>query len=140
LSKLVNLTLPTVNHFNDLLDTSPCHNPQTCTKWQFNIITFRVAMADLTLATANAVQISKLEDKINCQKVNHLIDITNLHEQLSKGVDDKIDKISQQVANLIHVNRATSSKSRTSWNKIFWLPMCHPYSLQSQTRPWHSSP
>ncbi len=61
----------------------------------------------LTLATYNAVQITKLEDQVNMQdqKLDHLINITKLHEAHFKAVDEKVDKISNSLANLIKVDK-----------------------------------
>ncbi len=81
-----------VNEFNDLLDMLPKHTAMTWTKCQFKLVMFGIATDTLTLATYNAVQISKLDDKINTnnQIVEHLIDITNLHKQHFKAVDQKV--------------------------------------------------
>jgi hypothetical protein len=66
----------------------------------------------------------KLEDKIsaNEKKVDHLIDITNLHENHVKAVDHKIDDISNQLATMLQVKKFHFAKSQTSLNKHFWLP------------------
>ncbi len=75
-----------VNDFNALLDSLPKHSTVTRTRHQFDLVTFGIATARLTLATYNAVQISKLKTKMaaNKKKVDHLINLTNLHEQISR--------------------------------------------------------
>jgi hypothetical protein len=87
-----------IHDFIDILDTLPRHKPVTRTKRQFDLVTFGVATTGLKLATYNAAQISKLESKIaaNKNKLDHLIDITNLNEQHFKAMDSKLDYISKQ--------------------------------------------
>ncbi len=47
-----------------------------------------------------------LETKIvsNNERVDHLVDITNLHENHFKAVDQKIDNISDKLATLLKIN------------------------------------
>lgn len=70
-------------------------------------IIFSITMAVLTLSTYNAVQISKLENKItvNEKKLDHLIDIPNLHQQHFRAMDQKIDNISNQLATMLQINK-----------------------------------
>ncbi len=91
----------------DILDALSWHTTVTRTKRQFDIVTFSITTAGLTLATYNAVQISKLENKIaaNKKKLDLLIDITSLHKQHFKVVDQKLDDISNQLATMLQVNK-----------------------------------
>jgi hypothetical protein len=96
-----------INDFIDILDALPRHTTVTRTKRQFDLILFGLASAGLTMAMYNAVQISKLENKMasNKKKLDHLINITNLYEQHFKAVDQKIDNISNQLAIMLQVNK-----------------------------------
>jgi hypothetical protein len=51
-----------------------------------------MSAAALTLATFNTARISKLETQIahNNKRLDHLVDITALHEQHFKAVDQKL--------------------------------------------------
>ncbi len=94
-----------VNDFIDLLDALLRHTTGTRTKQLFELVTFGIAMTRLTLATYNMVQISKLENKIAAnEKVDHLVDITNLREQQFKAVDQKLD-ISNSLATMLPINK-----------------------------------
>jgi pyrimidine operon attenuation protein/uracil phosphoribosyltransferase len=68
-----------VHNFIHILDALPIHTTVTKTKRQFDLVTFGIATTGLTLATYNADQILKLENKILANE-KKLIDITNLHE------------------------------------------------------------
>ncbi len=84
--------LDKINDFINILDVLPMPRYVTVTKTkrQFNLVTFGVATAGLTLTTYNAVQISKLNNRIVAKKnLDQLIDITNLHEQHFKAMDTK---------------------------------------------------
>jgi pyrimidine operon attenuation protein/uracil phosphoribosyltransferase len=96
-----------VNNLIDLLDALPRHTTVTRTKCQFNLVTLGIETAGSMLATYNAVQISKLEDKIaaNNKKVDSLIVITNLHEKHFKAVNQKLDDISNQLATMLQINK-----------------------------------
>jgi len=101
-----------VNNLIDLLDALPRHTTVTRTKCQFNLVTLGIETAGSMLATYNAVQISKLEDKIaaNNKKVDSLIDITNLHEKHFKAVDQKLDDISNQLATMLQISKVYFAK------------------------------
>ncbi len=62
--------LDKINDFINILDVLPIprHVPVTKTKRQFNLVTFGVATAGLTLTTYNAVQISRLNNRIVANK------------------------------------------------------------------------
>jgi hemerythrin len=57
-------------------------------------------------------KISTLETQIvnNYKRVDHLVDITNLHEQYFKAVDKKLDDISDKLATLIKINKVHFAK------------------------------
>jgi hypothetical protein len=103
--------LDKIHDFIDILDALPQHTTVTRTKQQFNLVAFGIVTVGL--AMYNAVQIPKLENKINTseKKVDHLIDITNLHEQHFKAVDQKIDDISNQLTTMLQVNKAHFTKT-----------------------------
>jgi hypothetical protein len=71
-----------------------------------------MSVASLTLSTINTAKISALEKKIalNNKRLDHLVDITALHEQHFKAVDQKLDDIANQLAILISVNKAHFTK------------------------------
>ncbi len=100
-----------IDNLNDL-DVLPRHTTVTRTKQQFDLVTFKIATAGLTLATYNAVQIPKLESKIsaNEKKLDHLMDIINLHKQHFKAVDQKVNYVSNQLATMLQINRVHFAK------------------------------
>ncbi len=57
------------------------------------------------MATYNTLQISKLEEQIVAQRdiLDHLIDVMKLQEEHFKAIDEKIDTISNTLANRINV-------------------------------------
>jgi hypothetical protein len=101
-----------VDDFIGLLDTLQRQTTITRTKCQFDLVTFGIATAGLTLTTCNAVQISKLENKIaaNNKKVDHLIDITNLHEQHIKAINQKLDGMSDQLSTMLQIHKVHFAK------------------------------
>jgi hypothetical protein len=100
------------HNFINIQDALPKHTTVTRTKRQFDLVTLGIATAALTLATYNTVQISKVKNKItaNEKKLDHLIDITNLHKQHFKAVDTKLDDISNQLATMFKSTRSTLPK------------------------------
>jgi uncharacterized coiled-coil protein SlyX len=60
-----------------------------------------------TLAKFNTARISKLETQIahNNKCLDHLVDITTLHEQHFKAVDQKLDDVSHKLAMLLRINK-----------------------------------
>ncbi len=66
-----------------------------------------MSTAALTLSTFNSARISVLESQIvsNNKCVDHLVDVTRLHEQHFKAVDHKLDDISDKLATLLHINK-----------------------------------
>ncbi len=68
--------------------------------------------AALTLSTFNLAKISHLETQIinNNKQVDHLIDITALHENHFRAVDQKLDDVTDKLATLIKINKAHFAK------------------------------
>jgi hypothetical protein len=66
----------------------------------------------LTLSTFNSAKISTLETQIasNNKRVDHLVDITSLHEQHFKAVDRKLDDVSDKLALMLRVNNVHFAK------------------------------
>jgi len=58
-----------------------------------------MSTAALTLSTYNSAHISMLELQIalNNKKVDHLVDVSNLHKQHFKAVDQKLEDSLQQI-------------------------------------------
>ncbi len=71
-----------LNDFNNILDTLPQYKVITRDKRFLDLVALGMSAAVLTLSTFNLAKISHLETQIvNCNKrVDHLIDITALHE------------------------------------------------------------
>ncbi len=101
-----------MNDFIDILDVLPHHQAVTRNKGFLNLVALGMLTAALTLSTYNTVRISTLESQIisNNKKVNHLVDITNLHEQLFKAVDQKLDNVSDKLSTLLHINKVHFAK------------------------------
>jgi len=61
----------------------------------------------LTLSTFNSAKISHLETQIvnNNKRVDHLIDITALHENHFQAVDQKLNNVADKLATLIKINK-----------------------------------
>jgi hypothetical protein len=77
-----------------------------------DLISFGMSAAALTLATFNTARISKLETQIahNNKRLDHLVDITGLHEQHFKAVDQKLDDVSCKLALLLRINKVHFAK------------------------------
>jgi hypothetical protein len=101
-----------ISDFIDMLDALPAHEIVTREKRFLDLIALGMSAASLTLSTINTAKISALESKIalNNKRLDHLVDITALHEQHFKVVDPKLDDISRQLAFLISVNKAHFAK------------------------------
>jgi hypothetical protein len=115
--------------FIDLLDVLPRHINVTRTKHQFEPVTFRIASAGLTLASYNAIQISKLETIIAAKekKVDHFIDITNLHKNHFKSTGNYA---ANQQGPICQGHGPHETKV---FHCSCHLQMTHPHSLQPQT-------
>jgi hypothetical protein len=71
-----------------------------------------MSAAALTLATYNTARISKLETQIaqNNKRLDHLVDITSLHEQHFKAVDKKLDDVAEKLALVLRINKVHFTK------------------------------
>ncbi len=71
-----------------------------------------MSAAALTLATFNTAKSLHLETQIahNNQRLDHLVDITTLHEQHFKAVNKKLDDISSKLAMLLRINKVHFAK------------------------------
>ncbi len=75
-----------VNDFNDILDALPQYEVITRDKRFLDLVALDISAAALTLSTFNLAKISTLETQIasNNKRVDHLVDITSLHENILK--------------------------------------------------------
>jgi hypothetical protein len=89
-----------LNDFTNILAALPEYEIVSRDKRFLDLISFGMSAAALTLATFNTARISKLETQIahNNKRLDHLVDITNLHEQHFKAVDQKLDDVSSKLA------------------------------------------
>ncbi|MFN9938427.1 MAG: hypothetical protein ACK56I_03030, partial [bacterium] len=71
-----------------------------------------MSTAALTLSTFNTVKISHLETQIvnNNKRLDHLVDITALHEQHFKAVDKKIDDMAELLVKILCYNKVKFAK------------------------------
>jgi hypothetical protein len=101
-----------ISDFIDMLDALPAHEIVTREKRFLDLIALGMSAASLTLSTINTAKISALEKKIalNNKRLDHLVDITSLHEQHFKAVDQKLDDIANQLAIIMAVNKAHFAK------------------------------
>jgi hypothetical protein len=101
-----------ISDFIDMLDALPAHEIVTREKRFLDLIALGMSAASLTLSTINTAKISALEKKIelNSKRLDHLVDITSLHEQHFKAVDQKLDDIANQLAIIMAVNKAHFAK------------------------------
>ncbi len=78
-----------ISDFIEMLDALPAHKIVTREKCFLDLIALGMLAASLTLSTINTAKISALEKKIalNNKRLAHLVDITSLHEQHFKAVD-----------------------------------------------------
>jgi hypothetical protein len=101
-----------ITDFIDMLDALPAHEIITREKRFLDLVALGMSAAALTLSSINTAKISALENKIalNNKRVDHLVNITALHEQHFKAVDQKLDDITKQLALLIMANKAHFAK------------------------------
>jgi hypothetical protein len=92
---------------NDFVDALPQYTPVLRDKRLLNLIALGMSAATVTLSTFNSARISTLETEIlnNKKLVDHLVDLTKLHEQHFKAVDQKLDDISDKLTTLIKINK-----------------------------------
>ena len=96
----------------DILDALTQFTLVTRDKRFLDLISLGMSAATLILSNFNLAKISTLETQIvnNYKRVDHLVDITNLHEQHFKAVDKKLDDISDKLATLIKINKVHFAK------------------------------
>ncbi len=101
-----------VNDFIDILDALPQNEVITRDKRFLDLVALGMSAAALTLSTFNSAKISKLETQIasSNKRIDHLVDITSLHEKHFKAVDQKLDDVSEKVAMMLQVNKVHFAK------------------------------
>jgi hypothetical protein len=95
-----------------MLAALPEYEIVTRDKRFLDLISFGMSAAALTLATYNTARISKLETQIaqNNKRLDHLVDITSLHEQHFKAVDKKLDDVAEKLALVLRINKVRFAK------------------------------
>ena len=95
-----------------MLDALPQHEVVTQEKRFLDLVALGMSSAALTLATFNSVKISHLETQIvnNNKRLDHLVDITALHDKHFKVVDQKVDDMAKQLANILRYDKVKFSK------------------------------
>ncbi len=101
-----------LNDFNDILDALPQYEVITRDKSFLDLVVLGMSAAALTLSTFNSAQISTLETQIinNNKRVDHLVDITSLHENHFRAVDKKLDDVADKLATLVKINKGHFAK------------------------------
>ena len=101
-----------LNDFIDILDALPQNEVITRDKRFLDLIALGMSTAALTLSTFNSAKISKLETQIasSNKRIDHLVDITSLHEKHFKAVDQKLDDVADKVALMLKVNKVHFAK------------------------------
>jgi hypothetical protein len=96
----------------DILDALPQHTVVTRNKRFLNLVALGMSSAALTLSTYNLARLSTLKMQIisNNKRVDQLVDISNLHEQHFKAVDQKSDDILDKLATLLKNNKVHFAK------------------------------
>ncbi len=98
--------------FNNMLDALPQYKVITRYKRFLNVVALGMSAAALTLLTFNLAKISHLETQIvnNNKRVDHLVDITALHENHFQAVDKKVDDMAHKLATLLSINKVHFAK------------------------------
>jgi hypothetical protein len=98
--------------FTNILAALPEYEIVSRDKRFLDLVTFGMSAAALMLATFNTARISKLETQIaqNNKRLDNLVDITTLHEQHFKAVDQKLDNVSSKLALLLRINKVHFAK------------------------------
>jgi hypothetical protein len=101
-----------LNDFTSILVALPEYEVITRDKHFLDLVSFGMSAAVLTLATFNTAKISYLEMQIvhNNKRLDHLVDITTLHEQHFKAIDKKLDDVSDKLAMLLKINKVHFAK------------------------------
>ena len=100
------------NDFNNMLDALPQHEVVTREKRFLDLVSLGMSTAALTLASFNSAKILHLETQIvnNNKRLDHLVDITALHENHFKAVDQKLDDMATQLAHILRYDKVKFSK------------------------------
>jgi hypothetical protein len=101
-----------LNDFSNILAALPEYEIVSRDKRFLDLISFGMSAATLTLATYNTARISKLETQIaqNNKRLDHLVDITSLHEQHFKAVDKQLDDVAEKLALVLRINKVHFAK------------------------------
>jgi hypothetical protein len=101
-----------LNDFSNMLAALPEYEIVSHNKRFLDLISFGMSATALTLATYNTARISKLETQIaqNNKRLDHLVDITSLHEQHFKAVDKKLDNVAEKLALVLRINKVHFAK------------------------------
>jgi hypothetical protein len=94
-----------LNNFTNILVALPEYEVVTRDKRFLDLVSFGMSAAALSLATFNTAKISHLEMQIahNNKQLDHLVEITTLHEQHFKAADKKLDDVSDKLAMLLKI-------------------------------------
>ena len=100
------------NDFKNQLDALPQYEVVTRDKRFLDLVALGISSAALTLSTFNTVKISQLETQIvnNNKRLDHLVDITALHEQHFKAVDQKVDDMAALLVKILRYNKVKFAK------------------------------
>jgi hypothetical protein len=100
------------NDFKNQLDALPQYEVVTRDKRFLDLVSLGMSTAALTLSTFNTVKISHLETQIvnNNKRLDHLVDITALHEKHFKAVDQKIDDMADLLVKILRYNKVKFAK------------------------------
>jgi hypothetical protein len=101
-----------LNNFNDILDALPQYEVVTRDKRFLDLVVLGMSTAALTLSTFNSAQIFTFETQIvNINKrIDHLVDITSLHENQFRAVDKKLNDVADKLATLLKINKVHFAK------------------------------
>jgi hypothetical protein len=101
-----------LSDFNNMLDALPQYEVVTGDKRFLDLVALGMSTAALTLSTFNTAKISHLETQIvnNNKHLDHLIDITALHEKHFKAVDQKVDDMADKLAMILKINKVHFAK------------------------------
>jgi hypothetical protein len=98
--------------FNNMLDALPQYEAVTRDKRFLDLVALGMSAAVLTLSTFNSTKISHLEMQIvnNNKRVDHLVNITALHKNHFRAVDQKVDDMADKLATLLRINKVHCAK------------------------------
>jgi hypothetical protein len=101
-----------LNDFNNILNALPQYKVITRDKCFLDLVALGMSATALTLSTFNSANISHLETQIinNNKRVDHLIDITALHENHFRAMDQKLNDVADKLATLIKITKVHLAK------------------------------